>query len=72
MAEVAHPTDPTDGTAEIIALVADPSTSYWLRDAVTKALERDPFDAERDALTLTSLLTRRVESIVARHFGPPR
>lgn len=72
MVEVAHLTDPIDGTAEIIALVADPSTSYWLRHAVTTALDRDPFDAERDALMLASLLTRRVESIVARHFGPPR
>ena len=54
--------------AEVIAIIADPATSYWLRDAIVSACTRDPFDAERDALTLAALLTRRLDAIVARHF----
>jgi hypothetical protein len=54
--------------AEVIAIIADPATSYWLRDALVSACGRDPFDAERDAMTLAALLTRRLDAIVARHF----
>ena len=57
---------------EIVAIIADPSISYWLKDTLTSALERDPFDAERDAILLSALLTRRMDAIVARHFGEPR
>jgi len=58
----------TDPVVEIIALLANPATSYWLKSAIGSALERDPFDAERDAILLASLLTRHVDAIVARHF----
>ena len=54
--------------AEVLALIANPATSYWLRDALVSACARDPFDAERDAMTLAALLTRRLDAIVARHF----
>ena len=54
---------------ELVAVLANPATSYWLRDAITTSLERDPFDAERDALTLAALLTRRVDELVVRHLG---
>lgn len=54
--------------AEVIAIIANPATSYWLRDAIVSACARDPFDAERDAITLAALLTRRLGAIVARHF----
>jgi hypothetical protein len=54
---------------DICALLADPATSYWLKHALTSALERDPFDAERDALVLASLLTRNLDAIVDRHFS---
>ena len=65
--------DPTaavagDGIIEVIGILADPATSYWLRDAIVSAIERDPFDAERDALVLADLLTRRLDALVARHF----
>jgi hypothetical protein len=55
--------------AEVIAIIANPATSYWLRDAIVSACARDPFDAERDAITLAALLTRRLDAIVARHFA---
>ena len=63
--------EPMSDVAEVIAMLADPATSYWLRDAIVSACRRDPFDAERDALALASLLTRRLDAIVTRHFGSP-
>ena len=63
---------PMSDLAEVIAMLADPATSYWLRDAIVSACHRDPFDAERDALALAGLLTRRLDAIVTRHFGSPR
>lgn len=71
MAEATRKPLPSD-VAEIVAIVADPSVSYWLKQALAAALDRDPFDAERDAILLSTLLTRRVDAIVARHFGNPR
>ncbi len=59
---------PTDVAIEIIALLANPATSYWLKGALVGALERDPFDAERDALALATILTRNLDALVARHF----
>jgi hypothetical protein len=55
-----------------IAVLANPATSYWLRDALVSAFERDPFDAERDALALAAILTRRVDELVERHFANRR
>lgn len=55
--------------AEVIAMLTDPATSYWLRDAIVSAYQRDPFDAERDALMLARLLTRRLEAVVSQHSG---
>ena len=52
-----------------IAVLANPATSYWLRGAIVSAFERDPFDAERDALALAAILTRRVDELVERHFA---
>jgi hypothetical protein len=54
---------------EIAAVMADPAASYWLKEALASALDRDLFDAERDALVLARLLTKRLDAIVARHFG---
>jgi hypothetical protein len=58
---------PSD-VGEIAAVMADPAASYWLKQALASALDRDVFDAERDALVLAGLLTRRLDAIVARHF----
>ena len=53
---------PTD---KILAALADPSTTYWLRDAIKSALPRDPVDALRDAETLVDLLKDRLDSTAA-------
>lgn len=53
---------PTD---TILTTLADPSTTYWLRDALKSALARDPVDALRDADTLASLLRERLADLTA-------
>ncbi|WP_156680477.1 hypothetical protein [Sphingomonas profundi] len=67
---MADPSTQRDGEdmIEMITILAHPATSYWLRDAIVSAIERDPFDAERDALVLAELLGRRLDALVARHF----
>lgn len=37
-------------------IAADPSASYFLKDAVKTCLNRDPLDALRDAETLVAML----------------
>ncbi len=44
----------------IAEALADPSTSRWLKGALSSALDRDPVDAERDALELRRLLSLRL------------
>lgn len=56
---------------DMVAVLADPAASDWLKRALMSAVERDPFDAERDALFLSALLTRRVDALVARHYPTP-
>ena len=56
------PRDP--GPLEI-AVRADPSCSYWLRDRLRECQERDPLDALRDAETLVAILEERWQELVA-------
>ena len=42
---------------EVLMTLADPSTSYWLCDALKSAMKRDPVDAINDAEALLKLLT---------------
>jgi hypothetical protein len=44
---------------EIKRLVSDPGVSFWLRDALLSALQRDPVDAANDAEVLFAVLDRR-------------
>ena len=68
-----------DGTADalltaearIAAVVAHPGTSYWLKDALNRALDRDPVDALDDAEALLQLLAGRTQAIFDRAFADP-
>ena len=51
---------------EVQAVLASPSTSFWLKDALQAALQRDPVDAANDAELLASLLADRC---AAMHGG---
>lgn len=50
--------DPT-----IETVLADPSCSNWLRNALTTALTRDPVDAANDAEVMAKLLAARADAI---------
>lgn len=44
---------------DVDQVLSDPSTSYWLRDALRAAMVRDPVDAANDAQVLARLLDAR-------------
>jgi len=50
---------------EIRIMMKDPTLSFWLRDALTRALDRDPVDAAADAGLLSLILDRRLDVITA-------
>lgn len=45
------------------AILASPSASSWLKDALKAALQRDPVDAANDAELLAELLARRCSEL---------
>ncbi len=44
-------------------VLADPSTSFWLKSAIEAALTRDPVDALNDALVLAAVLDGRLRDV---------
>ncbi len=48
---------------EIRQILNGPGTSYWLKNALTAALDRDPVDAVNDAELLAIVLRHRAEVI---------
>ena len=56
-------------------ILEDPGISYWLKDAIKTAYERDPVDAMHDARRLLKMLAERYTQIVNRVdplFAPVR
>lgn len=49
---------------EIRAQLDAPGTSHWLREALLKAVERDPVDAANDAEVLAELLVRLCDELL--------
>jgi tellurite resistance protein len=49
------------------AIAADPSTSYWLKEAIRRCEQRDPVDALCDAEVLVALLQSQLDN----HEEPP-
>jgi hypothetical protein len=47
-------------------ILADPGISYWLKDAIKAAYERDPIDALHDAHRLLKMLGERYTQTVNR------
>lgn len=47
-------------------LESDPTASYWLRNAVRTAFERDPVDVLADAQELVRLLERHLTQVFAQ------
>jgi hypothetical protein len=50
-------------------ILADPSISSWLKDAVKTAYEQDPVDVLRDAHRLLKMLGERYTQIVNRDLA---
>jgi len=44
--------------------INDPSTSYWLKEALVTLIQRDPVDAANDARILADLMQSRLEEIL--------
>jgi hypothetical protein len=44
----------------------DFSASYWLKNALSSALQRDPIDVSRDAELLARLLRERADALLTR------
>jgi hypothetical protein len=55
------------------ALLSDPATSDWLRQALASALARDPLDVAVDAEIVAQVLRLRAEAALeaADHAGRP-
>jgi hypothetical protein len=49
-------------------LLKDPSTSFWLRNALSTALSRDPVDAANDSEILARVLDSRCHSILKQEI----
>ena len=56
-------------TPEIDRMLADPSASYWLKNALRTALDHNALDISHDATVLATLLRRRVDSILVKVMG---
>ena len=52
-----------DEVLEAQVVLADPSTSFWLKSAIEAALTRDPVDALNDALVLAAVLDGRLRDV---------
>lgn len=48
----------------IVKILQDPATSFWLRDTLTTALQRDPVDAANDAEVMNAVLAARCTKIL--------
>ncbi|UJJ60563.1 hypothetical protein [Rhodanobacter denitrificans] len=48
----------------IEAILADPSTSNWLKASLSAALTRDPVDAANDACVLKFVLEQRSDAVL--------
>ncbi len=55
--------------AEIKALLSNPSTSWWLREAIKTALIRESLEAAKDAELLACLKSKHAQEKVAQNLA---
>jgi hypothetical protein len=53
-----------DDVPSVETLLRDPSTSFWMRNALVSAMSRDPVDSANDAELLAKVLNRRCERLL--------
>lgn len=66
-----HPLDRLSTREAIEFVLQNHAASFWLKDALNKALSRDPVDALGDANVLTYLLRRRCDDILGQSSTGP-
>jgi hypothetical protein len=67
MSQPEPPPLPAASSEEMLRrLYGDPSTSFWLKEALRQALKRDPFDAVNDAIVLLDVLRCREREVIAQ------
>ena len=54
---------PTNTPLDLTQVLQNPGCSYWLKNAITESLKRDPVDAAADAEVLALLLTNRCTAL---------
>ena len=54
---------------KIVAILYNPSTSFWLRQALESALDRDVVDAVNDAEVLHKILEERATALLGPLSG---
>lgn len=47
-------------------ILNDPAASYWLKQAVKDAMQRDPLDALADAIALSVVLRQRLKTLTGK------
>lgn len=52
-------------------ILNNPATSFWLKDALTRSLQRDPVDASKDAELLSDLLFKRAADLLRTSLPAP-
>lgn len=52
------------------AILSDPSSSYWLKNAIRDLEQRDPVDASNDALALAKLFIGRTDELIPPSSAP--
>ena len=45
-------------------ILSDPASSFWLKQALQQALQRDPVNAAHDSRLLADLLAARVDAML--------
>jgi hypothetical protein len=54
------------------AMLVDSSASYWIKDSLRSALERDPVDAFNDAETLVNALRENLDKALLQNEDTAR
>jgi hypothetical protein len=63
------PAELPDEVLEAQVVLADPSTSFWLKSAIEAALTRDPVDALNDALVLAAVLDGHLRDVFGLNYS---
>jgi hypothetical protein len=61
--------NPVRIASAVSTILHSPATSYWLKDALAKALNRDCVDACHDAELLAEVLRARVDMFQSREVS---